>query len=742
MDLFRLFGVIAINNKEANDGIDETTAKAEGAHPKIASAFGKIGSAALAVGTTIAAGVAAGAAAIGKLAKASLDGYADYEQLVGGVETLFGAGGKSIEEYAETVGQTVAEVSTEYEALMQAQEDVLKNASEAYKSAGLSTNEYMETVTSFSASLISSLDGDTAKAAAVADRAIRDMSDNANKMGTDISMIQNAYQGFAKQNYTMLDNLKLGYGGTKEEMARLIEHANELKEANGEMADLSIDSYADVVEAIGLVQDEMGITGTTALEASKTISGSVSAMKASWKNLVTGIANENANLSGLIDSFVESALTAIDNIVPRLQEIFSGIGEVVGELAPIIGEQIPILLESLLPGLIEGGVALLNSLVEVLPDLLDSVLPSLVDGFILITTTLLTTALPQIIQVLIDQLPFILEQIGTALVTLFPVLLETVKSLFGQIFDYISLELLGTNLSFEETFAAIQTVVEGAWTVLQTLWNTIGQPIWDVVQHCIGSVKETFESRMPEIEAFVSSCFTDIETFWNNNLKPCLEAIGNFIENVLAPAFEYVFDTVIGPVVDGVFNYIKDIWNNTLKPVFTGITDFLTGVFTGNWEQAWDGIVGIADGIFSGLVSVVKAPINTCIGIINNFISGLNNLSVPDWVPAVGGKSINIPLIPMLAEGGVLEKGQVGFLEGNGAEAVVPLDQNKAWIRAVADDMQFAFGGTDAVKVLEQILAALLSLDDGMHDKLTDAFATMKFDVNNREFARMVKAVN
>ena len=249
MELFKLFGTIAVKNDEANKGIDETVDKAEKAHPKMSEAFGKIGSAALTVGKTVAkaaaAGLAAGSAALAALGKSAISSYADYEQLVGGVDTLFGESSKTVQQYAKN----------------------------AYQTAGLSANEYMDTVTSFSASLLQSLDGDTARAAQVADRAITDMSDNANKMGTDISMIQNAYQGFAKQNFTMLDNLKLGYGGTKEEMERLISDANKLKEANGETADLTIESYADIVEAIGLVQDEMGITGTTAKEASTTIQG-------------------------------------------------------------------------------------------------------------------------------------------------------------------------------------------------------------------------------------------------------------------------------------------------------------------------------------------------------------------------------------------------------------------------------------------------------------------------------------
>lgn len=199
--------------------------------------------------------------------KQAIAGYADYEQLVGGVETLFKDSSGVVENYANN----------------------------AYKTAGLSANQYMETVTSFSASLLQSLNGDTAKSAQVADKAITDMSDNANKMGTSMESIQNAYQGFAKQNYTMLDNLKLGYGGTKSEMERLIADANKLAKEQGKAGDMTINSYADIVEAIHLVQDSMGITGTTAKEASTTIQGSVNSMKSAWDNLLVGVADDNAD---------------------------------------------------------------------------------------------------------------------------------------------------------------------------------------------------------------------------------------------------------------------------------------------------------------------------------------------------------------------------------------------------------------------------------------------------------------
>ena len=681
MELFKLFGTIAINNDGANREIAETTEAAEKSGSKLSAAFSKVGTAAVKVGKTVATGLAAGGAAVGALAKQSLDAYGDYEQLVGGVETLFNKAGKSWYDYAadlRAAGKMTAENADEqYEAYLKLAEGsimVQENAAKAFRTAGLSANEYMETVTSFSASLLQSLGGDTAKAAEVADRAITDMADNANKMGTDISMIQNAYQGFAKQNYTMLDNLKLGYGGTKEEMKRLLEDAGKL--ANQKF-DLS--SYADIIEAIHVVQEEMGIAGATAEEAASTIQGSLGMTKAAWKNMMVAFADDgDIDFNAVMQNLVDSALIAFNNIMPRIETILHGITYAIETFMPILAAELPGILEQLLPGLISGAVALLNGLVA---------------------------ALPSILQILIEQLPFIFTQISAGLVQAFPMLLETVKNLFGQIFNYISLELLNTGISFETATAKIQEVMTKAWEVCQDVWNTIGQPIFDMVQNVIVSVRNAFSEKMPEIMEFVSQCFSDIKTFWENNLKPCLEAIGNFIKNVLAPAFQFVFNEFIVDAIDTAFQFIKDLWNNTLKPVFTGITDFLTGVFTGKWKQAFQGIINITKGIFSGLQNVVKAPINQVINLVNSFIKGLNKLKIPDWVPAVGGKGINIPLIPKLEKGGVLKKGQMGFLEGNGAEAVVPLDQNRAWISAVARDMN-AETGADNGK-LQQIIDML-----------------------------------
>ena len=345
MDVFDLVAKIRLDDSEYKKGVGD----AKGTFSTLASGV-KTGLATVAkVG---AAAVTASVAGVAALTKMGVEGYAQYEQLVGGVETLF----------------------------KESQNIVMGYAENAYKTAGMSANQYMETVTSFSASLIQSLDGDTAKAAEVGNMAITDMSDNANKMGTSIEMIQNAYQGFAKQNYTMLDNLKLGYGGTKEEMQRLIDDANKVKKANGEMGDLSIKSFADVTEAIHIMQTEMGITGTTSREAASTIEGSISMMKGAWQNLVVGMADSEANMEVLINNFVESTATAAKNLLPRIEQTLIGIGQLITALAPVIAEALPQLVESVFPALLTAGVSLVTAIVNGIITALPALYTALLEG--------------------------------------------------------------------------------------------------------------------------------------------------------------------------------------------------------------------------------------------------------------------------------------------------------------------------------------------------------------------------
>ena len=578
MELFKLFGTIAVENSDAKSAIDETTDHAEKSQSKISSAFGKIGNAAVKAGKVIATGIAVGTVAITALGKQALDSYADFEQLVGGVETLYGTEIESIEEYAKSVGKTASEVAHEYEMMMNRQNAVMDNASKAYKTAGLSANEYMETVNGFAASLTASLGEYEWQAAGYADMIVTDMADNANKMGSSMESIQNAYSGFAKQNFTMLDNLKLGYGGTKTEMERLMRDAE--KYAGYIEGSLDVSSFADVADAINIIQGKLGITGTTAKEASATISGSFATMKSAWKNLLTGLGNEDADLSGLIGNFVDSASTVADNVMPRVEVILGGMADAIGQIIPIIGERLPVLFESILPPLIEGAVALINGLVAALPALLEILLP---------------------------QIPFIIEQIGLALIAVFPQLLEVCQNLFGQLWDYFSLNLLNTGVSFQDTLAVISQFFSDAWTEMQTIWASVGQPIWDMISFALDSLVVLFMQNMPAIQQFFQDAIAGILDTWENHLKPALEAIGAFLNDVVKPAFEYVFTNVIMPLVQTAFQFIVNLWNGTLKPVLDGICDFLTGLFTLNWQKMKDSLISILNALHEGAKNIFNS---------------------------------------------------------------------------------------------------------------------------------------
>lgn len=343
-------------------------------------------------------------AALVDLGKQSIQGFAEQEQLIGGVDTLFKESSAQVQRYAN----------------------------DAYKTAGLSANDYMETVTSFSASLLQSLGGDTAAAAQKADQAITDMSDNANKMGTDMASIQNAYQGFAKANYTMLDNLKLGYGGTKQEMERLLADAEKI---SGVKYDLS--SYADIVDAIHVVQTEMGITGTTAKEAATTIEGSANAMKSAWSNLLTGMSNENLDLDRLVQNVVDSVGTYADNLLPRLQVMLprfaEGMTQLVNGLVPYVGPA----MELLLPSLVQGIGSLVSGIVQALPaavEAISAVIPMLVEQIAIL--------LPQIVDAGIGIIVALADGIGENLPALVPAAVDAIITVADGLLDHIDTLIL------------------------------------------------------------------------------------------------------------------------------------------------------------------------------------------------------------------------------------------------------------------------------------------------------------
>ena len=449
--------------KPSMEGIQGELQEAMGdAGAKSSSSFGSAFASGLGLVTKVtAAAVTTAAAGVTKLTQEAVSSFADYEQLVGGVETLFGTGGAGLEEYAASIGKTASEAAEGYASLIQAQELVMNNADMAFKTAGLSANEYMETVTSFSASLLQSTAGDTLLAAEIADQAIIDMADNANKMGTSMESIQNAYQGFAKQNYTMLDNLKLGYGGTKEEMERLLADASALSGIEYDISNL-----ADVYNAIHVIQEEMGIAGTTADEAEGTISGSLASVGAAWKNLVAGMANPNADLGTLIDQLVQTGITALDNLMPTIEQALIGIASLITQITPIIVQMLPGLVDTLVPPLIDAAIQLLNALVEALPSILSIILEQIPTLFDLVVNTILTM-LPIIIDLGLQLIMALADGLIQNLPTLIPAIVGVIMTMVEKLTEPDTLVQL--------IKAALQLIIALAEGLLKAVPELLGK---------------------------------------------------------------------------------------------------------------------------------------------------------------------------------------------------------------------------------------------------------------------------
>jgi hypothetical protein len=600
MELFKLFGTIAIDNSEANDGIDKTTDKAEKARYKTSQAFGKIGDVAIKTGKVIASGLAVGATAMAGLATKALKLGGELEQNMGGSEAVFGS-------YAEKMQE---------------------KAKDAYGNMGLSASDYLATANKMGA-LFQGAGFSAETASEMTARAMQRAADVASIMGIDTASAMEAIAGAAKGNFTMMDNLGVAMNDTALEAYALSRGITK------SVSDMS--QQEKIGLAMEMFLEKTAYAAGNYAKENETLAGSLATAKAALSNFLSGAGDANS---------LADALVSAGNV---------------------IGANIQVML----PRLVQG----LNTLMEQL--------------------------------------------------------LPHVKDLFRQTWDYIAVELLGTEADFETSMGKIQEFFGNLWAELQSIWETIGQPIWDAIQDCIGIVYDAFAERMPAIKEFVSGCFKDIVDFWNNNLKPCFGAIASFIKDNLAPVFKDIFEERILPAVDHCFQRIKHLWNNFLKPVLTGITDFLTGVFSGNWKKAFGGIVSIMKGIVNELIYTVELMINSAIRGLNGLIGGLNKVITK--AGSLLGLEISIPEIrqlslPRLEKGGILGKGQVGLLEGNGAEAVVPLDQNHAWISAVARDMKNAgIGGhseamMDCMRQLIDMLADFFPqlIEASGHDIVTN----------------------
>ena len=500
---------------------------------KKASMFGEMLKANLTSSAIIGGVKALGSAVAGvgkafiNVGKQALDSYASYEQLIGGVETLFKDSAGIVSNYANN----------------------------AYKTSGLSANEYMETVTSFSASLLQSLNGDTAKSAEVADMAITDMADNANKMGTSMEMIQNAYQGFAKQNYTMLDNLKLGYGGTKGEMERLLADASAISGIDYDISNLN-----DVYSAIHVIQQEIGITGTTAKEASGTITGSVSSMKSAWQNLLTGIANDNVNFEELIKNFVDSLVAVAENMLPRIEVVIGGIVNLVISLASKLVDYMPQLLQtgmsllqtimdgisSMLPQLlpivvqivtslatfivenlpmiIDAGIKLIIALVQGIGESLPQLIPVVIDAILTIVENLidnvdliidagiqlilgLADGLIEALPRLIEKIPVIIEKLLNALINNYPKLVKAGGELIGKLAMGLIGALGDLLMQVPKIITTIATGIKNGWETIKNTGKDLVSGIWEGISGRIDWIKNKLTGWVGNVTSFIKKLF-------------------------------------------------------------------------------------------------------------------------------------------------------------------------------------------------------------------------------------------
>lgn len=609
---------------------------------KLSGAFDKARSGAVAAGkaiaTTLTAATAGATASVLALGKASLNAYADYEQLIGGVETLFKDSAGIIESYAAT----------------------------AYQTAGLSANEYMEQATSFSARLIQGLGGDTEKAAEYANKAIVDMSDNANKMGTDISMIQNAYQGFAKQNYTMLDNLKLGYGGTASEMARLVNDSGVLGKTVKVTANTINDvSFDKIIEAVHVVQGNLGITGTTAKEASETISGSINTMKASWQNLMVAMASEEYDWGEAVDGLVNSLSNVIKNIGPRVIVIAEGIGEAIKEIVPIVTDLIPDIVGEFLPpfgeAIIELAFDLIDMVTSKLPQILIDLAPGIINGFVDLISYIGINA-GMFRDGLIAVIVTVVNSIAQQLPTLLQAVVDGVMGVITSIHDPANLQML-----LEASIALLLAIV-----------------------HALPDILIQLMDALPTIIDNIITYLTDPVT-----IKMLLQAAIELWSALIAAVPQ-----ILGGLLGAFGKLVGSLWNGITK---------LFGTFAGKFGNF---IGNIFKGAINGVIGFIEGFLNKPIDVINGFIDIING--------AFGAVGVNISHIsrinmPRLAKGGYASGATSAIIGEAGKEVVLPLEQNTDnWAGLLASTLAEQFEKEDTYAGREIVMNNTFEINNDM----------------------------
>lgn len=621
---------------DAGDAADDSEGK-----------FSKLGGTLKTVGVAMGAVVAAAAAAAVSLGKAVVEAYGEYEQLVGGIDTLFKDSSAMMQEYA----------------------------SNAYKTAGMSANDYMSTVTSFSASLIQSLGGDTEAAVKYADMAITDMADNANKMGTDIGLIQNAYQGFAKQNYTMLDNLKLGYGGTKTEMERLLADAQAI---SGIEYDIS--SYADVVEAIHVIQESMGVAGATAAEAEHTIEGSMNSMKAAIDNLIVGFGNADADIEQLCANVVDAFQDLLTNITPIIENIISALPTALNALLETVVELLPTLLETI----VDLFSQVLNTLLTLLPELI----PVVIEAVLTIVNTLIEN-LPLLVEAAIQIVMSLVQGIATALPTLIPTAVQAVITIVQSLIDSLPMILdaalqLITGLA-EGLLAAIPVLIAALPEIIMSIINFILDSIPQIIETGI-QLLTSLVAALPEI---ITAIVEAIPQIIEGIITAVLGAIPQIIQAgidllvSLIQALPQIITTIVNAIPDIITGIVNAVINNIPLIVQAGI-DLLTSLIK-NLPTIIVEIVKAIPQIITGIVNALGRGVSQLAEVGGNLVRGLwqgiQQLAgwlwdkVSGWISSIWDGicdffGIHSPSDEMAWIGEMLVEGLAGSIKDNGKDAV------------------------------------------------------------------------
>ena len=520
--------------------------------------------------------ISAASAGIGAIVKSSASAYADYEQNIGGVETLF-------KDNADTI---------------------VKYASEAYKTAGISANDYMQNVTSFSASLLQGLGGDTAQAAEIANEAMVDMSDNANKFGTDISSIQNAYQGFAKQNYTMLDNLKLGYGGTQAEMARLINDSGVLGDSiKVDEKTVNSVSFDKMIEAIHKVQTDLDITGTTSKEAATTVSGSLGSVKAAWANLMAGMGDKNADLKNLIKEMVSTVKTFAKNIMPVIKQALSGVTTLISELAPDIAVELPQLVSDLLPQLIEAGTQIFQALVKGISDNIGTITQAAITAITTIATALIQNTGP-----LVQALATIMTTIAQALPTILPDLTEAIKQqmplILQAILDSLPAIIECTTqiiVTIAETLANnINLIVDGAVKIIDTLAMSLSDS---------DTAKKLTEAAFKIVFTLTKEIVKNLPDILASGILIAVEIVKGIAQGMV-DFFAPVSDALSDMLID-LTDWFSRKWNDFKEWGSDMIQAFIDGIKE-KWQSLKDTVCDVASSVkdFLGFSEPDKGPLS------------------------------------------------------------------------------------------------------------------------------------